>query len=118
MRVMGLRWLATRTPDFHDLVMFAEERLHLVPSTLTSDVASFLLPNGDTFEVYASEDAGGGHPVDGAIGAFLVDDAAIAHAELESSGSDVLALHEEGDVRWFYVRAPDGSYYELYSTTS
>ncbi len=118
MRVMGLRWLATRTPDFHDMVMFAEERLHLVPSTLTSDVASFLLPNGDTFEVYASEDAGGGHPVDGAIGAFLVDDAAIAHAELESSGSDVLALHEEGDVRWFYVRAPDGSYYELYSTTS
>lgn len=118
MRVMGFGWLATRTPAFDDMVAFAVERLGLQPSSRTPEAASFSLPNGDTFEVYRSEDAGGGHPVEGAIGAFLVDDAAEAHAELRQAGIEVLPLRVEGAFKWCYVRAPDGSFYELYSTTS
>jgi hypothetical protein len=118
MRVIGLGWLATRTPAFDQMVSFARDQLHLVPSKLTSDTASFTLPSGDTFEVYGSEEAGGGHPADGAVGAFLVDDAEAAHGELARSGAEVLELHVDGEFRWFYVKAPDGSYYELYSTRS
>jgi hypothetical protein len=115
MRVLGLRWLATRTAEFDAMVNFAQQHLNLVPERVEAEVATFPLPNGDTFEIYASETAGGGHPADGAIGAFLVDDAQAAHAELAAAGKDVLSLRTENRFQWFYVRAPDGSFYELYS---
>lgn len=115
MEVLGLGWLATRTDVPGEMTRFVSDVLGLRPAAADADHASFTLANGDVFEVFGPDHDGGGHPVMGPIGAFRVDDAAAAHRAALRLGGQVGELREEAGMRWFYLQAPDGHYYEIYA---
>ena len=107
-------WLGTRTAQFDEMVAFAQNVLGLHLARSHERLAAFDLPNGDSFEVFAPDHPGGGHP-DGVAGGFLVADAVEAAAELRAAGVDVSDVDSAGEYRWAYFRAPDGNLYELTS---
>jgi catechol 2,3-dioxygenase-like lactoylglutathione lyase family enzyme len=110
----GLVWVGTRTAQFDEMAAFAQDVLGLKRRRGEDGLAVFVLPNGDTFEVFGPGHPGGGQP-DGVAAGFLVDDADAAAAELRSAGVEVSELHRAGEFSWAYFRAPDGRLYELTS---
>jgi len=72
------------------------------------------LPNGDRVEVFGQESSYNTfftNPVAG----FLVDDIAVARAEMESQGIEFIGPTDvvEDGYAWAHFRAPDGFIYEL-----
>jgi catechol 2,3-dioxygenase-like lactoylglutathione lyase family enzyme len=114
MELKGLVWFGTRTPQFDEMVGFAEQVLGLERRRREDGLAAFALPNGDTFEVFDPRHPGGGHP-EGVAAGFLVDDADAAAEELRATGVEVSEVNSAGNFRWAYFRAPDGNLYELTS---
>jgi catechol 2,3-dioxygenase-like lactoylglutathione lyase family enzyme len=110
----GVVWVGTRTPRFGEMTAFAQDVLGLKQRHGEDGLAVFVLPNGDTFEVFDPSHPGGGHP-DGVAAGFLVDDADAAAAELRAAGVEVSDVQSAGEFRWAYFRAPDGRLYELTS---
>jgi catechol 2,3-dioxygenase-like lactoylglutathione lyase family enzyme len=113
MKILGLAWLGTRAADFDATVRFAEDVLGLSRSFEHDGVAGFELPDGSIFEIFAPGVSAGGHPPEGVVGGFEVDDLSAARAELEAAGIEVGEPHTAGGGAWFYFRAPDGNLYEL-----
>jgi catechol 2,3-dioxygenase-like lactoylglutathione lyase family enzyme len=113
MRVLGLTWLGTRASRFEDMVGFAEQVLGLDRSFERDGVVGFELADGSLFEVFAPGTPGGGHPPEGVVGGFRVDDVTAARAQLEAAGAEVGELQTAGGGAWVYFRAPDGNLYEL-----
>jgi catechol 2,3-dioxygenase-like lactoylglutathione lyase family enzyme len=113
MKVLGLTWLGTRAAEFDVAMQFAERVLGLSRSFEDEGVAGYELPDGSTYEIFAPGVPAGGHPPEGVVGGFQVDDLAAARAELEAAGAEVGEVRSAGGVEWFYFRAPDGNLYEL-----
>jgi catechol 2,3-dioxygenase-like lactoylglutathione lyase family enzyme len=113
MKITGLTWLGTRAADFDATVRFVEDVLGLRRSFEHDGVVGFELPDGSLFEIFAPGAPAGGHPHEGVVGGFRVDDLAGARAELENAGLEVGELHAAGGGAWLYFRAPDGNLYEL-----
>ena len=110
----GVVWVGTRTPQFDEMAAFAQNVLGLERRHAEDGLAVFVLPNGDTFEVFDPNHPGGGQP-DGVAAGFLVDDAGAAAEELQSAGVEVSEVRGAGQFRWAYFRAPDGQLYEVTS---
>lgn len=114
MKVGGLTWIGTRARRFDDMVEFAEQTLGLSPTFEKEGGVGFELPDGSLFEIFAPGIEAGGHPPEGVVGGFEVDDVRAARAELEAAGVEVGELQTEaGFGAWVYFRAPDGNLYEL-----
>lgn len=114
MNVQGLTWLGTRAREFETMVAFAEQVLGLTRLFERDGLVGFQLPDGSLFEVFAPGVPAGGHPPEGVVGGFKVDDLATAVAELEAAGVEVGELQRAGGSgEWVYFRAPDGNLYEL-----
>jgi catechol 2,3-dioxygenase-like lactoylglutathione lyase family enzyme len=114
MKVHGLTWLGTREAEFDEMVHFAEAVLGLARSFEKEGVVGFELPDGSLFEVFAPGGFAGGHPPEGVVGGFKVDDLVAAREELEAAGVEVGDLQTAGGTgAWMYFRAPDGNLYEL-----
>jgi catechol 2,3-dioxygenase-like lactoylglutathione lyase family enzyme len=114
MNVQGLTWLGTRAREFEAMVRFAEDVLGLTRSFEREGLVGFELPDGSLFEVFAPGVPAGGHPREGVVGGFKVDDLAAAVDELQAAGAEVGELQTAGSSgAWVYFRAPDGNLYEL-----
>jgi catechol 2,3-dioxygenase-like lactoylglutathione lyase family enzyme len=114
MNVEGLTWLGTRAGEYEAMVGFAEDVLGLTRSFEREGLVGFQLPDGSLFEVFAPGVPGGGHPREGVVGGFKVDDLAAAVDELHAAGVEVGELQTAGgSAAWVYFRAPDGNLYEL-----
>ena len=113
MKVTGLTWLGTRAAHFHEMVSFGENVLGLERVFDDNGVVGFELPDGSLFEVFAPGAPAGGHPPEGVVGGFQVEDIEAAHAELERAGVEVTPLHRAADWAWAYFRAPDDNLYEI-----
>lgn len=113
MKILGLAWLGTRAADFDATVRFAEDVLGLNRAFEDDGVVGFKLPDGSLFEIFAPGVPAGGHPPEGLVGGFEVDDLTAARAELDAAGMEVGELQTAGGGAWFYFRAPDGNLYEL-----
>jgi catechol 2,3-dioxygenase-like lactoylglutathione lyase family enzyme len=114
MNVEGLTWLGTRAADFEAMVGFAEDILGLKRSFERDGLVGFQLPDGSVFEIFAPGVPAGGHPPEGVVGGFKVNDVGAAVAELEAAGVEVGELQiAGGSGAWVYLRAPDGNLYEL-----
>jgi catechol 2,3-dioxygenase-like lactoylglutathione lyase family enzyme len=114
MKVKGLVWLGTRTPNFEAMVNLYRNILGLDMTHQEPGFAVLDLPNGDRVEVFGDESPYNPfftHPVAG----FLVEDIASARAEMESQGIEFIGATEfarDGNA-WAHFRAPDGFIYEL-----
>ena len=114
MKVKGLVWLGTRTPNFEAMVNLYRNILGLDLTYQEPGFAVMDLPNGDRVEVFAEESPYNTfftHPVAG----FLVEDIVSARSEMESRGIEFIGATEfaqDGNA-WAHFRAPDGFIYEL-----
>jgi catechol 2,3-dioxygenase-like lactoylglutathione lyase family enzyme len=113
MKVLGLTWLGTRAAQFDEMVRFAEDVLGLTRSFEKEGLVGFELPDRSVFEVFAPGGFAGGHPPEGVVGGFTVDDVTAAQAELSAAGIEIGELQTAGGGVWAYFRAPDGNLYEL-----
>jgi len=112
-RPSAIGWLGTRTPHYEEMARFAEQVLGLTPVAKEDGMTVFRLPNGDLFEVFGPDNPGGGHPPEGVVGGFVVEDVEAAAEELRAAGCEVGELQGDGGAQWVYFRAPDGNLYEL-----
>lgn len=116
MEVKGLVWLGTRTNDFEKTVTFFKDIMGLEPFHESEDVAVLRMPEGEWLEVFGPNDTEHAHFNTGPVGEFLVDDVAVARAELEAQGVEFIAeTHSWGEYVWAHFRGPDG---HLYGITS
>jgi predicted enzyme related to lactoylglutathione lyase len=117
MHISAYSWAGIRTADFVATVRFFAETLGLPLGSRddTSEVALFMLPSGQLFEIFGPKNefyALHACPVFG----FEVADVRAARQELETQGVEfVTRLFEMDDgAAWTYFRGPDGCLYELW----
>ena len=115
MKAKALSWLGTRTDKFEDTSRFFRETMGLDPVHEEPGFAVYHLPNGDTVEVFGTDDQDHKHFDTGPVVGFLVDDVEEARAELETSGVQFIGpVHKADDGgSWSHFRGPDGNVYEL-----
>ena len=106
--VRGLVFVGTRTPAADAMTAFVRDVLGLVPRG-GDGAAYFLLPDGSSFAVQATEDL---DPAERTVG-FLVDDLDAAVAELRAAGVATDEVAQSDVQRYVHFRAPDGRLYEL-----
>jgi len=113
MHVQGIAWVGTRTDRWSETVeMF--ERLGLRRSQERPGIAVFALDNGDTVEVFTTDEPDHLHFTTGPVVGFAVDDIESAPAELEAAGVDVLGpIQRGGGLAWLHFRGTDGNVWEL-----
>ena len=113
MRVLGIGWLGSRSAAFQEMVNFASNVLGMTLTNLQADLAVFKMPNGDEFQLFGPQNNNLPY-ADQPVAAFLVEDVAIARAEMETKGVVFLGEIEEWNgFAWTYFRAPDERVYEL-----
>ena len=117
MKVTGLSWLGSRTADNTAMVSFLKDVLGLMPEVEESDFAVFRLENGDTIEIFASDDEYHQHFTTGPVVGFRVTDVPTAQAEMEDAGIEFFGRPESAPdgYSWSHFRAPDGNVYEIMS---
>jgi catechol 2,3-dioxygenase-like lactoylglutathione lyase family enzyme len=114
MKVKGLIWLGTRTSRFDAMLNLYHNVMGISVTQQEPGFVVMDLPNGDRVELFGDESSYNTfftHPVAG----FLVDDIAVARAEMESHGIEFIGpieTAEDGNA-WSHFRAPDGFIYEL-----
>ena len=113
MRVKGIAWLGTRTERFAEMREFFLGITDVTPRD-EQGLAVFDLASGDRIEVLDTA-VGEDHMVAPVVG-FLVEDVAVARAELEARGIEFIGPIRTGaGSSWSHFRAPDGNVYELTS---
>lgn len=115
MQVKGIIWIGSATEDLNESAKFFSEKLGM---EITTDVPGFtrlITQNGDRVELFGPDSVEHDQLDTGPVAGFWVDDIEEAHQELRDAGVDNLTDLEHGPDghRWFYFRAPDGSFYEL-----
>jgi len=114
MEVHGIAWLGVRTERFEEMADFLGRQLGLRKENGPPGTAVFKLLNGDTVEVFEADEPGHAHFTTGPVAGFLVDDVAVARAELEREGIEFLGpTGVGGGLAWAHFRGPDGNVYEL-----
>lgn len=115
MQVKGIIWIGSATEDLKESAVFFSKTLGM---TITTDVPGFTrltTQNGDRVELFGPESVEHDQLDTGPVAGFWVDDIEQAHRELLEQGVEGVTDLERGrdGHRWFYFRAPDGSFYEL-----
>ncbi|MCC6147378.1 MAG: VOC family protein [Anaerolineaceae bacterium] len=117
MELKGISWLGTRTKNIEEMVKFCTEKLGLKPVILVPEMAVFVLPNGDVFEIMAPEIRQRQPELEGLEcpkAEFLVDDVKTARADMEKLGVEFVGpVHTSEKHAWTNFRAPDGHLYGL-----
>jgi catechol 2,3-dioxygenase-like lactoylglutathione lyase family enzyme len=114
-KVEGVVWVGTMTPQYSSTVTFFRERLGLALEHEEDGFALFRLPDGAQLEIFAPGKEHD-HFTTGPVAEFLVDDVASAAAELRKSGVAVWGPWKDTDdprYGWLHFRAPDGRIYGL-----
>ncbi|HET8873922.1 MAG TPA: VOC family protein [Gaiellaceae bacterium] len=111
MRIKGIVWLGMRTERFDEMREFFLDITGVAPRD-DPGLAVFDLASGDRIEVF--DPTTGESYMDAPLVGFLVDDVAVARAELESRGIEFIGPIRTGaGSSWSHFRAPDGNVYEL-----
>jgi hypothetical protein len=111
MRVKGIVWLGMRTERFDEMRDFFLEITGVAPRD-DPGLAVFDLASRDRIEVF--DTTAGESYMDAPVVGFLVEDVAVARAELESRGIEFIGPIRTGaGSSWSHFRAPDGNVYEL-----
>ncbi len=114
MHVQGIAWVGTRTDRWSETVGMFEEHLGLRRSHELPGIAVFGLDNGDTVEVFTTDEPDHQHFTTGPVVGFAVDDIESALAELQAAGIDVLrSIQRGGGLAWLHFRGADGNVWEL-----
>jgi predicted enzyme related to lactoylglutathione lyase len=113
-QVQGIVWVGTRTGRWSDTVEMFERVLGLHRLDNRPGIAVFTLDNGDTVEVFTTEEPDHLHFTTGPVVGFAVDDIDAARTELEAAGVDVLGPTQRGGgLTWLHFRGTDGNVWEL-----
>jgi predicted enzyme related to lactoylglutathione lyase len=114
MRVLGVVWVGTRTDAFTETVTFFRDLLGIPLEELETDFGWSRMPDASQFEVFGPLDTEHRHFSTGPVPEFLVDDLAVALAELRAAGVEILGQPQlRGTEGWLHFRAPDGNVYGL-----
>ncbi|NPV78023.1 MAG: hypothetical protein HPY59_16805 [Anaerolineae bacterium] len=117
MELKGISWLGTRTKNIEGMVKFCIEQLGLKPVIQEPEMAVFVLPNGDVFEIMAptiNRRQPELEELECPKAEFLVDDVKTARAELEKLGVEFVGpVYTAEKHAWTNFRAPDGHLYGL-----
>lgn len=117
MEIKGIAWLGSRTKNYDEMVAFCSEKLGLKQVLSKEDMAVFLMPNGDVFEIMAPHiDAS--QPELGQMecpkAEFLVEDVQQARQDMEAIGIEFVGpVYVAEKHAWTNFRAPDGHLYGL-----
>ncbi len=114
MRVQGIAWAGTRSARWSETVEMFEAQLGLRRSHELPGIAVFACDNGDTVEVFTTDERDHVHFTTGPVVGFAVDDIESARAELEAAGTEVLGpIQRGGGLAWLHFRGADGNVWEL-----
>jgi predicted enzyme related to lactoylglutathione lyase len=116
MHVKAITWAGVRTERWAETVELLEQRLGLKRERSEAGVTVLTLPNGDTVEVFRSDEPEHQHFTTGPVVGFLVDDMDAATRELETAGITMITpVARGGGMSWVHFRGPDGTVWELTS---
>jgi predicted enzyme related to lactoylglutathione lyase len=114
MQVHGIAWAGTRTDRWAETVELFERHLGLHRRDDHPGIAVFEAGNGDTVEVFTTDEPEHRHFTTGPVVGFAVDDIDAAGDELEAAGIEVLGpVQRGGGLAWLHFRGPDGTVWEL-----
>jgi hypothetical protein len=114
MHVQGIAWVGTRTDRWPETVEMLERGLGLRRSHDLPGIAVFALDNGDTVEVFTTDEPDHLHFTTGPVVGFAVDDIESARAELDAAGIDLIGpVQRGGGMAWQHFRGADGNVWEL-----
>ena len=114
MQVQGIAWVGTRTDRWADSVDMFEGVLGLTRRDDQPGIAVFALDNGDTVEVFTTDEPDHLHFTTGPVVGFAGEGIDAARAELEAAGIAVLSpVQRGGGLAWVHFRGADGTVWEL-----
>jgi predicted enzyme related to lactoylglutathione lyase len=114
LHVQGIAWVGTRTGRWSDTVEMFERVLGMRRLDDRPGIAVFALDNGDTVEVFTTDEPDHHHFTTGPVVGFAVQDIDAARAELEAAGVDLLSPTQRGGgLAWLHFRGADGNVWEL-----
>lgn len=114
MRVKGLVWGGTKTERFDESFTFFKNVMGMEVDETEAWFASFRLPDGAKFEVFAPQESEHDFFTRGPVIGFGVDDVEDARAELEGAGVEFIGpIHRQHDYLWSHFYGPDGNVYEI-----
>jgi catechol 2,3-dioxygenase-like lactoylglutathione lyase family enzyme len=114
MQTRGIAWAGTRTDRWSETVEMFERHLGMRRRDDHPGIAVFTLENGDTIEVFTTDEPEHGHFTTGPVVGFAVDDIDAARAELDAAGIEVLGpVQRGGGLAWLHFRGADGNVWEL-----
>jgi len=118
MRILGYSWAGVPTQNFEQAMDFFEKilQLRLVRNEVEDDFGMFVLPSGQTFEIFGPRSNEKKFMFVPAI-AFDVTDVYEARAYLEAQGVQFItkiATSQSGDASWTYFIGLDNFLYEIW----
>ncbi len=118
MRVQGLTWLGLRTPQFNEMVTFFRDVMNMKPIRNEPGIAGFQMTDGTNLELYELDEESHAFFTTGPVVAFRVDDVDASRATMEAAGIEFIgSIQRMGKSSWNHFRAPDGTVFEILSTT-
>ena len=118
MHVKSLTWLGLRTPQFEEIVIFFRDVMGMQPIRDEPEIAGFQLDDGTQVELYRPEEEFHAFFTTGPVVAFRVDDVDAARASMEAAGIEFIGpIQRAGKTSWNHFRAPDGTVFEIMSTS-
>jgi predicted enzyme related to lactoylglutathione lyase len=118
-RVLGVVWVGTRTAAFQPTMDFFRGVLGIDLELVDTDFGWSRLPNTSQFEIFGPSDRDHLDFTTGPVPEFLVEDIAVAVAELRAAGVEIVGepvIQDDGG--WVHFRAPDGNVYGLTAGSS
>ncbi len=115
MKVHGLMWVGTRTPNFEATRRFFESALELPVGNERAHFVRFDLPDAGAVEVFDARADPYTHFTTGPVVGIQVMDFDRSRAELSAGGYALLGGigGEPGGYRWQHFRGPDGAVLEI-----
>ena len=115
MEVKGIIWVGSATDDQKTTTQFFADFLGMEVIAEVPGLSRLTAANGDRLEFFGPDSVEHDQLDTGPVAGLWVDNAEEARDELLAAGVDeVTHLERGGDGhRWFYLRAPDGRYYEI-----
>lgn len=114
MNVQAIVWAGIRTERTEEMVSLFRDVLGLAEKERQSGMTSVACPNGDTVEVFTTEEPEHTFFTTGPVVGFLVDDVDAARRDLEAAGVELIGeVGRGGGYAWQHFRGPDGNVYEV-----
>ena len=118
MRVQGLCWLGLRTQQFDEMVKFFRDVMGMKPIRDEPGIMGFQMIDGTNLELYQFDEESHAFFTTGPVVAFRVDDVGTSRTTMEAAGVEFIGpIQRMGKSSWNHFRAPDGTVFEILSTT-